>query len=64
MLGIAGTLDDVKTKNKRIGALVDAVERNEKIAAFLEQFAKNVQDAQENDKSEYKYAGKFVPGDL
>ena len=64
MLNIVGTLEEVKTDYKRIGALVDAVEKNEKIAAFLDQFAKNVQDAQENGKSEYKYAGKFVPGDL
>ena len=61
---IDGYEEEVKTTYKRVAALTDNIGGNEKLKAFNEQFAKNVADAKENKKSEYKYAGKFVPGDL
>merc|ERR1712130_498925 len=59
---IPGATDKVKKDYPRCFALMDKVSKNEKIKAFNDQFAKNVEDSKANKKTEYKYAGKFVCG--
>jgi len=57
-------MDFVKENFKRVAALAEAVPKNEKIAAFNEVFAKNMEAAKKDGKMEFKYPGKAVYSDL
>merc|ERR1711997_552531 len=61
---VPGAMDFVKADYPLITALLEAVPKNEKIAAFNEVFAKNTAAAVKDGKMEFKYAGKPVYSDL